>query len=169
LERCAIAPLSALLGEGVQVGTAGTEFEEFVRAARPRLMRALAASRGLDRAEDGTAEALSFAWEHWDDVRAMANPVGYLYRVAVSRTRPRRTVVLPAAEAIGAADVDPGLIAALLALPTGQRAAVWLICGCAWSYAEAAEAIGISVSAVGNQLRRGLDRLRKELEVETHA
>ena len=145
------------------------EFHEFVVSVRPRLLRALAASRGLDEADEGAAEAFAFAWEHWSEGRTMANPARYLYRVAQSRTRPRRTVVLPPAEAIGAPDVDPGLVPALLALPERQRAAVWLIRGCGWSYAEAAEATNTSVSAVGNHVTRGLARLRKALEVDANA
>jgi DNA-directed RNA polymerase specialized sigma24 family protein len=144
-------------------------FEEFVVAVRPRLLRAIAPARGLDGAEEGAAEAFAFAWEHWNEVRAMNNPAGYLYRVAQSRTRPRHSVVLPAPEAIGAIDVDPGLIPALLALPENQRAAVWLIHGCGWSYAEAADATGSSVSAVGNHVAKGLARLRKALEVDSNA
>jgi len=89
------------------------ECDAFAHDARPRLVRALAPVRGED-AVDGAAEALAYAWEHWERVSSMANPVGYLYRVGQSRTRRRRTPSLPAPEAIGLPDVEPALIPALL-------------------------------------------------------
>lgn len=144
------------------------EFEAFVREVRPRLLRALAGSRGEDAGE-AAAEALAYAWEHWDQMAAMDNPAGYLYRVGQSRTRARRTPRLPAPAQIGVPEVEPGLIPALLALPETQRTAVWLVHACQWHYGEVAEAMGTSVSMVGNHVRRGLDRLRQHLEVDARA
>ena len=144
------------------------EFEDFVRKARPRLLRALAGCRGAD-AVDAAAEALTYAWEHWAEVRQMTNPVGYLYRVGQSRSRPRRVPVLPAPAEIGVPEVEPGLVPALLRLPDTQRTAVWLVHACGWSYAEVAEAMGTTVSTVGNHVSRALERLRDSLEVNTRA
>ncbi len=144
------------------------EFESFARAARPRLLRALAVVRG-DEAADGAAEALAYAWEHWDRVGSMGNPIGYLYRVGQSRTRRRQTPALPPPEAIGLPDVEPALIPALLRLPEAQRTAVWLVHACQWRYAEVAEAMGTTTSMVGNHVARGLARLRQELEVHSSA
>ena len=72
--------------------SANDEFEAFVASVRPRLLRGLAGVLGLERAEEGAAEALAFAWEHWDRVIAMDNPAGYLFRVAQpdSSPAPRR-------------------------------------------------------------------------------
>lgn len=67
------------------------DFDGFVTKMEPRLRRALIAARGPELGRDATAVALAYAWEHWDRVRAMRNPVGYLYRVGQSRTRRRRT------------------------------------------------------------------------------
>ncbi len=144
------------------------EFERFVREARPRLIRALAGARG-DDAPEATAEAIAWAWEHWSEVQAMDNPVGYLYRVGQSRTRSRRAPTLPAPAEVGLPDVEPRLIPALLALPDTQRAAVWLVHACQWRYAEVADALGTTPSTVGNHVARGMARLRRELEVETRA
>jgi DNA-directed RNA polymerase specialized sigma24 family protein len=47
--------------------------------------------------------------------------------------------------------------------------AVWLVHACEWRYAEVAEALGTSASMVGNHVARGMDRLRRELEVEIDA
>jgi RNA polymerase sigma-70 factor (ECF subfamily) len=145
------------------------EFEEFVREARPRLLRAFAGCRAREGAGDAAAEALAYAWEHWEMVRGLDNPAGYLYRVGLSRTRARKRPVLPLPEQLGLPEVEPALIPALLELPETQRTALWLVHGCQWRYAEVAEAMGTSVSMVGNHLRRGMDRLRDRLEVGTRA
>ena len=118
---------------------------------------------------DGAAEALAYAWEHWSEVKAMENPVGYLYRVGQSRSRPRRSPRLPRPESIGLPDVEPRLIPALLELPDTQRAAVWLVHACQWRYGEVAVALGTSPSMVGNHVSRGLTRLKALLEVSTNA
>ncbi len=114
-------------------------------------------------------QALAYAWEHWSDVRDLANPVGYLYRVGQSRTRTRRVPQLPEPEAIGLPDIEPLLIPALLRLPDTQRAALWLVHACQWRYAEVAEALNTTTSMVGNHVARGMARLREELGVHTRA
>lgn len=144
------------------------EFETFVRGVRPRLLRAFAGCRGPQGAPDATAEAFVYAWEHWERVREMDNPAGYLYRVGLSRTRVRKRPVLPPPDQLGLPDVEPGLIPALLGLPETQRTAVWLVHACQWRYAEVAAAMDTSVSMVGTHLSRGMERLRERLEVGTH-
>jgi DNA-directed RNA polymerase specialized sigma24 family protein len=143
----------------------GREFDQFVADVRPRLMRALAGSVGASRAADATAAALAFAFEHWERVRAMDNPAGYLYRVGRSSVRERKTPVLPAPASIGVPDVEPDLIPALLALPDSQRTAIWLVYACEWRYSEVAAAMDTSASMVGNHLARGLVSLRRRLGV----
>ena len=138
-------------------------FERFVAAARPRLLRAFVGCRG-PAAGDATAEALAYAWENWTRVAGMKNPVGYLFRVGQSRTRPPRPLHLPAPADVGVPEVEPGLVSALLELPETQRNAVWLVHACQWRYAEVAEAMDISLSMVGNHVSRGLRRLRTRLE-----
>jgi DNA-directed RNA polymerase specialized sigma24 family protein len=150
--------------------TTDARFDEFAAEARPRLVRAFVAIRGVDGAQDAAAEALAWGFEHWDRVRVMDNPVGYLYRVGQSRTRPRRQPpALPAPSALGVPEVEPGLIAALAELPGTQRTAVWLIHACQWTYAEVAAAMDTSTSMVGNHVSRALTKLRHALEVDTDA
>ena len=144
-------------------------FEDFVSAVRPRLRRAFVASRGLDGADDATAEALGWAWEHWEEVQTMVNPAGYLYRVGQSRSRARRRVFLPAPGVLGIPEVEPALVPALLALPVTQRTAVWLVHGCGWTYGETAVAMDTSPTMVGNHVARGLKRLRRALKVDPDA
>ena len=65
-------------------------FDGFVADVEPRLRRALVAKLGFERGADATAEALGWAWEHWDRAAGLEYPVAYLFRVGQSRTRPRR-------------------------------------------------------------------------------
>lgn len=145
------------------------DFDAFVRAVEPRLRRALIGCRGVDQAQEAVAEALAYAWEHWSDVQWLANPAGYLFRVGQSRTRRRSAPHLPSPESLRMPEIEPALIPALLALPERQRSAVWLVHACGWTYTEVAEALGISASAVGTHVGRALERLRRNLEVETRA
>jgi DNA-directed RNA polymerase specialized sigma24 family protein len=146
---------------------ADARFDEFAASSHPRLARAFVAVRGLDGAQDAAAEALAYAYEHWERVRVMGNPVGYLYRVGQSRTRPRRRPpALPAPSTLGVPEVEPGLVEALAGLPETQRTAVWLVHACQWTYAEVAEAMDTSTSMVGNHVSRALTKLRRALEVD---
>ncbi len=143
----------------------GDSFEVLVDEARPRLWRGFVAARGVDGADDAVGEALAWAWEHRERLVAMDNPIGYLYRVGLTRSIPRATPVLPLVSEVEFPSIEPALIPALLALPKTQRAAVWLVHGCGWSYAEVAEALDVGRSTVGTHLSRGMAKLRKRLEV----
>jgi DNA-directed RNA polymerase specialized sigma24 family protein len=137
------------------------EFEEFVDDARIRLARAFTAAYGPDRGQDALAEAMAYAWTHFDELRAMANPVGYLFRVGQSSTRPRKRVPrFPAPQARGVPDVEPALADALTSLTEHQRVCVVLVHAYEWTYREVADLLGISRSTVQNHLERGLARLR---------
>ena len=142
------------------------DFEAFVTDVEPRLRRALVAARGPDAGRDAVAEALAYAWEHWDRVRSMANPVGYLFRVGQSRTRHRRGRSLPTqANAVEIPDVDPRLPGAMNGLSEQQRVTVFLVHGCGWSHADVAEMLDITPSTVSTHSQRGIARLREILEV----
>jgi DNA-directed RNA polymerase specialized sigma24 family protein len=144
-------------------------FDDFVAEVRPRLVRAFVPQVGVADAADAAAEAVAYAFEHWETLRLMANPAGYLYRVGRSRVRRRRVPQLPRPAAVGVPEVEPDLIPALLSLPESQRTAVWLVYACQWRYAEVAEAMGTSTSMVGNHVTRGLDALRRRMGVEVYA
>lgn len=156
--------------EVVEVESAAETFGRFVSDAEPRLRRAFTLLRGIDAGRDATAEALAWAWENWDRVQGMNNPLGYLYRVGASRSRPHRSR-LPVAEPAEGHRFEPGLVPALERLPDRQRTAVVLVHGCGWTHQEAAEAMGISRPTVGTHVSRAIERLRHELgvEVETEA
>ena len=147
--------------------SADERFVQFVNDVEPRLRCALVALYGPEEARDAVADALSYAWQHWNRVEAMANPAGYLYRVAQSRARRPRTprMVLPAVDAARLPEVEPRLPEALSQLSERQRVAVLLVHGYGWSHTEAAAFLSVSVSTVRNHLARGLARLRLILEV----
>jgi RNA polymerase sigma factor (sigma-70 family) len=144
------------------------EFEAFVRDAEPRLRRALAAHFGADVGTDAAADALRYAWEHWDRLRPMANPVGYLYRVAQSSVRRhrrwRRALPFPASdESLVDRNVDSELFDVLARLSPAQRVSVLLVHAYDWTYPEVAEVLGITVTAVTNHVHRGTRKLRRML------
>jgi DNA-directed RNA polymerase specialized sigma24 family protein len=146
-------------------------FEEFVRVSEPSIRRALVAAYGADVGRDATAEALAWAWEHWERLREMENPVGYLFRVGQTRRpRPsRRLPFFPAVAADRTAYFEPGLPAALATLTEHQRVATVLVYGFAWSLQDTADLLGVKVTSVQNHLERGLKKLRAHLEVSTDA
>lgn len=136
-------------------------------AVRPRLVRALLAIRGVDGAQDAASEAIAWAWDHPDRLDEIDDLGAYLYRVALTRSAPRKRPELPPVDPSHLPDVEPALVPALLKLPERQRTAVWLIHACGWRYGEVAEALDISASAIGTHLSRGMSALRKELGVST--
>ena len=140
-------------------------FEVFVRETEPRLLRGLAGHVPRDAVDDAAAEAYAHAWEHWARVKAMDNPLGYLFRVGQSRSRRRLTGHLPGPDISRTPDVEPGLVAAMRSLPAQQRSAVWLVHACGFTYGEAAEALGVSASAIGTHLSRAMGALRSSLGV----
>jgi DNA-directed RNA polymerase specialized sigma24 family protein len=145
------------------------EFATFMLDAEPRLRRALVAAFGSQRGREATAESLAWGWEHWTRVRAMDNPVGYLYRVGRSQTRDRRRPVVFERADAPEPWVEPYLGSALAALSERQRLAVVLVHGYGWTLREVAELAGIRVTSVQNHVDRGLRRLRDALGVEDHA
>ena len=111
-----------------------------------------------------------YAWQHWDRVRRLDNPEGYLYVMArrrLRRLRPRPAGLLPVAERSELPEVEPQLIEALNQLSEMQRQVVYLVEGFGWGLTDVGRILGISVSTVRNHLARGLERLRSELKVGT--
>ncbi len=146
--------------------TARETFTEFVRDVEPRLRISLLARYGPERGREATAEALAFAWEHWDRVRTMDQPVGYLFRVGQSKSRSRRRPPLSVVRPESAEPwVEPGLPKALQSLSDRQRMAVVLVHAYGWSQREAAEVMGVTADTVRTHLERGLSKLRASLEV----
>ncbi len=145
-------------------------FTEFVRSHEPKLRIALMAAYGPDRGREATAEAFAYAWEHWEKVRDMDAPVGYLYRVGQSKSRPRLTPRPdPMARERAEPWVEPALPTALGRLSRNQRMAVVLVHGYGWRQQEAADVMSVSEATVRTHLRRGLSHLRSTLGVSADA
>lgn len=142
-------------------------FTAFADEVSPRLKAALVAAVGVDRAGDAVGEALAYAWEHWERVRLMENPAGYLYRVGVSQGRrwlrpPPPLFPPPDGEMPW---VEPGLPKALGGLSERQRVAVVLVHCLDWTQDEVAGLLGITRGSVQAHLERGLRHLRASLGV----
>jgi len=145
--------------------SADERFTTFVENVGARLRQALIASYGPEVGAEATAEALAYAWEHWEQIRAMDNPAGYLYRVGQSRSRRyrRRHVVLPPVPEVSQPWVEPALPAVLDTLSEQQRVAALLCHGFSWTRAEVAELLGVNASTVQRHLDRAMAKLRKGL------
>ncbi len=153
------------------VETVEGAFTEFARAAEPKLRYALVAGYGPERGRDAAAEALAYGWQHWERIKAMDNPAGYLYRVgqrAATRQRAPRPLFRPV-PVEHAPWVEPALPQALGRLTRNQRIAVVLVHAFEWSQSEVGELMGVSKSSVQRHLERGLAKLRKALEVQSDA
>lgn len=142
-----------------------TDFKEFLAQAGPRLRRALSSVYGPDRGREAAAEALAYAWENWEKVKALSNPIGYLFRVGQSKTRPRKARLVVARPEDPEPWSEPALGRLLTELSERQRLAVVLVHGFGWSLKEVADLAGIRVTSVQNHLERGLAKLRAGLEV----
>ena len=149
--------------------TAVEVFTAFVETNEPNLRHSLCAALGSQMGHEATAEALAYGWEHWDQVSAMGNPAGYLYKVGRDmgrrQFRRRPPILLSSPDPMRLPAVEPGLIAALEALPERQRVTVMLIHSFGWSLSEVADHLGIAKGTVQTHLKRGMGALRRELGV----
>jgi DNA-directed RNA polymerase specialized sigma24 family protein len=144
-------------------------FEAFFEQNEPLLRRALVATYGADRGREAASEALAYAWQHWAKVQKVSNPVGFLYRVGQSKSRPRRVPINFVRDESTDHPYEPGLASALAALSESQRVSVVLVHAYGWSLSEVAERTGTKKATVQVHLKRGLSKLRKALEVEEYA
>lgn len=148
--------------------THADEFSAFFAEVQPRLRHALAAALGSEMGIEAAQEALAWGWEHWEKLREMDNPAGYLYRVGRSRSRRffirRPPVGLPDVRKANPLPwVEPALPRALERLSERQRVVVVLVYSMGWTFAEAAEMLGVSIGTVQTHAERGLARLRRAL------
>jgi RNA polymerase sigma-70 factor (ECF subfamily) len=136
-----------------------------------RLQHAFIARYGTDLGRETAAEALAYGWEHWDRVRGMGNPAGYLYRVGTSRARRfrRRDPRFPEVATDRWPWVEPALPGALRRLTVNQRTAVVLVHSFGWTHLEVAGLLGVATGTVRKHLERGMAKLRAALEVDTDA
>ncbi len=163
---------TADLGATRQVARAHpARFEDFYRATRPDIHRALSLTLRNDAlAAEATDEAMVRAYQRWRTVRTHANPAGWAYRVGLNWARSwlrkvRREVAVTTDDA--ATDdrpADPELLDALARLPLTLRAVVVLRYFLQWSQAEVAAALDIPLGTVKSRTGQALARLRKDME-----
>lgn len=149
--------------------TANDSFTAFVVAHEAQLRHSLSAALGSELGREAAAEALTYAWEHWERVRSMENPVGYLYRVGRDRGLRllRRDPPVFTQPGFGRLPmVEPGLPKALARLSERQRVAVMLVHCFEWSLSEVASLLGISKPTVQTHVARGMASLRREIGVD---
>jgi RNA polymerase sigma factor (sigma-70 family) len=153
----------------------GVGFSEFFEQEHLRLGRSIYLLTGdRDEAEDLVQEALARAYERWDRVSQMAEPGGYVYRIASnlhrrrSRTRLRRRTLVGDQRAqdvapADAADARIDLMRALAMLPRDQREALVLVEMFDLDASTAAETLGIKAVSVRVRVHRARLRLREIL------
>jgi RNA polymerase sigma-70 factor (ECF subfamily) len=144
----------------------------FVHRERPRLVRAadlLVGDRAV--AEEIAQEALVRACAHWERVRNLSSPGGWVHRVtlnlATSQLRrwrlERRARTRLAREEIQAPPDSATTLAvrdALAGLPARQRRVLVLHHVLGWSAVEIADLDGATPEAVRQQLHRGREAMR---------
>jgi RNA polymerase sigma-70 factor (ECF subfamily) len=147
--------------------TAVGSFTELVKDLEPRLRHALSTTYGLDVGREATAEALAYGWEHWEQLRMMENPAGYLYKVGRTKARRlgRKPAALPPVDSQRWPWVEPALPDALQSLSEKQRTVVVLLHSFGWTYAEVAELLQIARGSVQRHEERALRKLRAGLGV----
>lgn len=152
------------LMEVSQPGVTTEPFEGFLVRVEERLRLALIASYGPDDGQAAAWDALSWAWEHWDRVQTLANPVGFLYRVGQSAARRHRSRPIPidarSFRNHGIPEIDPGLVPALAELSIQQRTTVLLVHAFGWTIRDVASLLEVAPSTVQTHVERGLARLR---------
>jgi RNA polymerase sigma-70 factor (ECF subfamily) len=158
-----------MTGDGLE---AGERASDLVVQIEPRLRRALVARYGLDVGSEVAAEAIAWGVEHAEQLAAMQNPSGYLFRVGQTAARRwfrRRAPVVFPREPQSSEDTDlPGDVFDELArLKPDHRVAVLLVHGYGFSYREVADLLEVTEAAVNNYVHRGLKALRTRLEERT--
>jgi RNA polymerase sigma-70 factor (ECF subfamily) len=164
--------LSLVVIDGLEA-TAGAEvavpsFERFVETTGARLRVALVARYGVEVGVDACADALAYAWEHWDRVSVMDNAAGYLFRVgqtsARRQVRWRRHPALPPERSTADEGHGDDIGYLLGRLDERQRVAVVLAHVYGWTYADIADLLDVSHATVRNLIHRGLAKLRRSTE-----
>lgn len=147
------------------------DFEAFFALAEPRLRVALVGAFGPDLGRESAADALTWGWQNWERLRAMTNPIGYLYRVG--RSAALKEVGLQSRQfptaldsGVGLPDYEPMLAEFMAELSEHQRVAVWMVHGLGHSHGDVADVLECSKPTVATHVRRALRRLRRSLQVD---
>ncbi len=145
-------------------------FEEFYRAARDDVARALVLTLGdRDLGVEAADEAMLRAFQHWDRVGGYERPEGWVYRVGLNwarsvwRKRHRETgdvfAVSPVDDRVRDVDVER----TLASLEVPYRAVVVLRLYLDWSVEVTAVALGVKPGTVKSRMSRAVARLEEAL------
>ena len=154
-------PLVISLEDGAVIEDHARSFEDFYRATRPDVARALSLALGdVDLALEATDEAMARAYERWPSVAGLDRPQGWVYRVAMNwalsvlrrRRRSKHRLYDPADTAVAIA--DPEVHAALGELDVKHRTVIVCRHLLGWSVAETAVALKIREGTVKSRLHR---------------
>jgi RNA polymerase sigma factor (sigma-70 family) len=156
---------------------ASRSFETFYDAESRTLFRRLWLVTGNRAdAEELMQEAFLRVWERWEQVGAMDDPLGYLYRTAMNlfRKRYRRALLAirrsiglaPSRDDFADADDRETVRRVLSALPPRQRAALVLTEMLGLSPNEAGRALGVQASTVRSLSHQGRESFRRAMEVD---
>ena len=156
---------------GATVVTTPT-YEEFYRGHLDHLVAALALTLGnLDLAKDASAEAMTRAYQRWNEVGGYSNPAGWTYRVGLNwarswfRKRRRELSGVYADTGVDDPEVgDPALERALTRLSLDHRSVVVLRYYADWSLEQIAEALDVPQGTVKSRLHRAVEQLSQELK-----
>jgi RNA polymerase sigma factor (sigma-70 family) len=155
-----------------RVQSAVVSFDAFYSQSWGEVYRAVAVGVGEpDLAREAVDEAMTRAFERWPSVSVMANPEGWVYRVAVNWARSilrRRQVALrkrfvPDPSADLSDPPDPELTEAIRNLPSHQRDVLVARFLLDMSVEDTAEAFGIPDGTVKSRISRALTTLREDL------
>lgn len=147
-------------------------FEGWYRREHPRLVGLLAVQAGdVEVAEEAVSEAFVRAFERWDRVADMAEPEGWVYRVAVNvlkrrhrRRRVERVLLLrERSEPQPPPALDGDVWEAVRRLAPRQRQAVALRYVGGLTEAEVAERMGVAVGTVSATLHHARRNLEAHL------
>ena len=154
---------------------ANEDFDGFVRAASPQLLRAAwLLTSDWAAAEDLVQSAFERTWPKWPSLADDGQRLAYLYRVVTNgflRSRRRRwTGEIPIREAPELAVVDPtdradmrtALLAAVRRLPLRQRTVIALRYLADLSEVQTADAMRCSLGTVKSYAARGMAALRAD-------
>jgi RNA polymerase sigma-70 factor, ECF subfamily len=152
-------------------------FEAFYDAESRTLFRRLWLVTGnRAEAEEIMQDAFLKVWERWDQVGAMNDPVGYLYRTAMNLFRKRyRRAVISIRRSVGLAPLQDDFADAddratvrrvLSTLPPRQRAALVLTEMLGFSAKEAGRALGVQASTVRSLSHQGRESFRGAMEAD---
>ena len=155
--------------------TRDTEFREFVRERRPRLLRTATLLTAGDQhaAEDLVQTALTKLYVAWPAFQRATNPTSYVHRVMVNalvdetrrpwRRHEVRVAEVPEHAAPSTGSAGEAVTAALQKLSPGMRSIVVLRYFQDLSVAQCAEVVGCSQGNVKSQSARALAHLRATL------